>query len=323
MNAAVLAAPGRVEVQEFDVPEPAPGQVVVRMHMASICGSDLHVVFDGFHNGNFGWPGYPGHEGVGEVVESRSPDFKPGQLVLTVPAPLFNRCFAEYLLIDARFLVSLPQQGDPQRLLLAQQLGTTIYALRKFWPGGEGRAVTVMGAGSAGLFFVQQLRAAGFEKIIVSDLDTDRLDMARELGADVVVHAPHESVVEATMDVTGGAGADLVIEAAGYDRCRAQCVEAVRPRGRIGFFGYPERQGLAPFPIELAFRKAPTVEFFVGTQHEPHLRSFHDAVDAIHKSRIEVGYCLEPRFTLDRMPDAFATAHQRRGDAIKVGIDLI
>ncbi|HZU17863.1 MAG TPA: zinc-binding dehydrogenase [Candidatus Dormibacteraeota bacterium] len=324
MNAAVLVAPGRIEVGHFDVPEPTPGGVLVRMRAASICGSDLHVIFDGFHRGNLGLPGYPGHEGVGEVVASDSPEFSPGQPVLTVPAPSEgNRCFAEYLALDARFVLPLPPDGDPTRLLLAQQLGTTIYAMRKFWPSGEGAAcATVLGAGSAGLFFLQQLRAAGFEKVIVSDLEPYRLRVARELGADLAVHAPRESVVEATMDLTEGVGADLVIEAAGYDACRAQCVEAVRERGRIGFYGYPERPGSAPFPIELAFRKAPTIEFTVGTQREPALRSFREALRAIHEGRVEVGHCLEPRFPLARAPEAFATARERRPGAVKVGIDL-
>jgi L-iditol 2-dehydrogenase len=325
MRAAALAAPGRMEVREFEVPAPGAGEVLVRMKMASICGSDLHAVFDGFHRGRFGEPGYPGHEGVGEVVESGAPGFAPGQAVLTVPAPPAARCFAEYLLVDAAYLVPLPDGGDPGRLLLAQQLGTTIYAMRKFWPSPDGmaerRVATVVGAGSAGLFFVQQLRQVGFERIVVSDLDPERLAMARELGADVVVHAPRESVIDATMDVSGGVGADLAIEAAGYDDCRAECVEAVRSRGRVGCFGYPQRQGLAPFPVETAFRKAPTVEFFVGTQHEPGLRSFREAVAAIHDGRIEVGYCLRPRFPLERVADAFALAEARTG-AIKVAIEL-
>lgn len=323
MNAAVLVAPERIEVDEFDVPEAAPGQVLVRMHAASICGSDLHVVFDGFHRGRTGLPGFPGHEGVGEVVESAADGIAPGRLVLTVPAsPAWNRCFSQYQAMDPRYIVPLPEGGDTSRLLLAQQLGTTIYALRKFWQGEAGGSATVVGAGSAGLFFVQQLKTLGFERIIVSDLEKERLEMARELGADVVVHAPAESVVEATMDETDGAGAELVIEAAGYDDCRAQCMDAVRPRGRIGFFGYPQIQGPAPFPMETAFRKAPSVEFFSGTQHEPGLRSFRDAVQAIHDGSINVDYCLQPRFPLARTDEAFATAHERRGGAIKVGIEI-
>ena len=332
IRAAFLAAPKQVEVGDFPVPDLAPGQVLVRMLRASICGSDLHVIYDGFH-GVLGKPGYPGHEGLGEVRESRSDRFRPGDLVLTVPVGIDGTCFADHQAVGEEFLVPLPKDGDVDRLLMAQQLGTTIYATRKFWPqtpgGGtppglermEPRVATVIGAGSAGLFFLQQVKRLGFEHVIVSDLNQQRLQVAHELGADVVADGSGDAVVEATLDCSGGRGADLVIEAAGYDRCREQAIDAVRPRGRVGCFGYPEVQGLAPFPVQKCFRKAPTIEFTVGTQREEGLRSFRDAVAAIREGAIEVDYCLGATFPLERAPEAIALA-QDRGPAIKVGLDL-
>src|SRR5215472_5355661 len=251
MRAARLVRPGRVEVDTFPVPEPGDGEVLVRMRRASICGSDVHVVFDGFEPDELpAAPGYPGHEGVGEVVDSRSDAFAAGDHVLTVPVPTQAGCFAEFQVVDETSLVRLPPEADTARLLMAQQLGTTIYALRRFWPipGAEPGVATLIGAGSAGLFFLQQLLSAGWETIVAADREPARLEIARELGATTCVRAPEESVVEATMDLTGGEGADLVIEAAGYDACRAQAVEAVRYRGRVGLFGFPERKGESPFP---------------------------------------------------------------------------
>ena len=81
MKAAVLVGPGRFEVAEVPDPSPTPGQVLVRTHRAAICGSDLHVVYDGFHQHDFpAPPGYPGHEGVGVIVAT-------GERVLTAPVP--------------------------------------------------------------------------------------------------------------------------------------------------------------------------------------------------------------------------------------------
>jgi L-iditol 2-dehydrogenase len=323
MKAARLVGLGQVVVDDFPLPGPGPDQVLVRMRRASICGSDLHVVYDGFLPDEMpAPPGYPGHEGVGEVVESRSPDFAPGDHVLTVPIPASAGCFAEHQVVQAGSLVKLPSGADPDRLLMAQQLGTTIYAFRRFWPGEPGRVAAVIGAGSAGLFFLQQLRAKGFEKVVVADLEPGRLEIGRELGADLTVQAPAESVVEACLDLTGGEGADLVIEAAGYDACRSQALEAVRENGRLGFFGFPERRGDAPFPIERAFRKAPTIEFNVGTQREPGLRSFREAVDAIAAGRIEVDYLLAPALRIEQAPEAFELARERGKGAVKVNFDL-
>jgi L-iditol 2-dehydrogenase len=325
MRAVRLLRTGQVEVEEVAVPEPGPGQVLVRMRRASICGSDVRVVFDGFAPEQLpAPPGYPGHEGVGEVVESRSPSFAPGDRVLTVPMPVRAGCFAEFQVVDEGSLISLPPDCDLARMLMAQQLGTTIYAFRRFWPGGEAEpgVATLIGAGSAGLFFLQQIRLAGCSTVLVADRSPERLEIARELGAAVTVLAPEESIVEATMDITGGVGADLVIEAAGYDACRAQAVEAARYQGRIGLFGYPESRGVAPFPIEAAFRKAASIEFSVGTQREPGLRSFREAVEAIEGAKIEVGYCLASRFPLARVAEALATAREWGRGAIKLNIDL-
>src|SRR5215475_10295378 len=127
MRAARLVAPGRVEVARVAVPEPGPRQALIRMRRASICGSDVHVVFHGFEPDMLpAAPGYPGHEGVGEVVETRSNLFAAGDRVLTVPVPSQAGCFADFQVVDETSLVPLPPGGDLARLLMAQQLGTTI-----------------------------------------------------------------------------------------------------------------------------------------------------------------------------------------------------
>lgn len=322
MRAALLTRPGVVHVADFPDPELVDGHVIVRMHFASICGSDVHMVFDRMHDPDrLGRPGYPGHEGVGVVVASRSLRLPEGTPVLTVPLGRAGGCFADLQLVDERQVVPLPPNPDLRRLLLAQQLGTTIYAMRKFVPGhcAPPRTAAVIGAGSAGLFFVQQLRRLGCELVIVSDRNADRLAVARRLGATVTVHAPGGSVVDATRDHTGGAGVDLVIEAAGYDRCRADAVAAARERGTVGMFGYPERTGRSPFPVEQAFRRSLRMEWINGTQREPGLRSFREAVTAIAEGEIEVEHCLECMLDLEQAPSAFELARVHGRGAAKVG----
>lgn len=325
MRAAYLARPGVVEIGDFPEPEPRDGQVLVRMRHASICGSDVHIVFDDMHDpARLGQPGYPGHEGVGTVVDSRSDRVPQGAMVLTVPPGSNGGCFAEYQLLDDGQVVVLPPGHDPQRLLLAQQLGTTIYALRKFVadPSEPVGSAAVIGAGSAGLFFLQQLKRAGCPLVVVSDRDPDRLRTARQLGADETVHVPHGSVVEAAREHTGGAGVDLVVEAAGYDVCRAEAVEAARERGTLGLYGYPERTGPSPFPVERAFRRSLSMEWINGTQREPGLRSFREALDAIANGRIAVDHCLQRNLPLESAATALQIAREHGHGAAKVGLDL-
>lgn len=323
MRAAKLVAPGRFEVVEAPVPEPADGEVLVAMTRASICGSDLHAILGPHPRPVEAMaPGSPGHEGVGTVVASRSTRVPPGGRVLTVPMPGVGGCFAEYQAVGDAFVVPLPD-GDLERLLLAQQLGTTVFGFHRYWPDGRdaaGATAAVLGAGSAGCFLLQLARRAGFSRLVACDLDERRLSVASALGADVVVHAPEESFVEAVLEATGGAGAELVIEASGRDESRAACIDAAATGGRVGFFGLPEHPGLAPFPLSTAFRRACTVEMAGNAQLEPGLAAFREAVGLIASGAIDVAAMLEPSFPLERFAEAFAAARDHVG--LKVAVEI-
>jgi len=114
MRAAVYH--GRCDVRLEDVPEPRAraGEVKLRVRYNGICGSDLHVVYHGVMPRPFPQvPGYPGHEGIGEVLESRHPDFKPGDRVLCCPGPLVSATFAEIQAIPGRYCIKVPKSDLP------------------------------------------------------------------------------------------------------------------------------------------------------------------------------------------------------------------
>ncbi len=320
MRAAYMPGPYRIEVGDFPLPEISHGQVLVQMQYASVCGSDVHIVHDGFHNPDLiGRPGYPGHEGVGVVVESRSELLAPGTPVLTVPHGHEGGCFAEYQAVAATHVIPLPPGGDPIRLLMAQQLGTAVFAMKKFWqPGAETAAV--VGVGSAGLFFVQLLLARGCTKVVVSDVNRKRLEAAEKLGATGVL-APEASLAEEVLRSTGGAGADLVVETSGMDVGRAEAVAAVRNHGYVGCFGYAERSGLSPFPVHMAFRKAATVAWVRDTQSEPGLQSFREGMRLIESGEINIDHHLGHVIPLEDTPSGLETAQSGK-DIVKVVIAM-
>lgn len=291
MLAGQLVAHGRFEVVEVDAPvltagaAPAEGQVLLETYRSSICGSDLHLVFkEGIYRGEHpAPPGWPGHESVGTVLESQSAGFQPGDWVLAAPPPGVSRSFAQRQVVSAASLVRLPDGSDPGYQVLAQQLGTVVFAMRRFWPAsragvagaGEAGSVAIFGAGSAGLFFVQLARLAGFAKIIVSDLTDSRLALAKRFGATTTVLAPGQSLAEAVLDETSGAGADLVIEAVGLDSTRIACLDAVRAEGRVGYFGFPETLNTeSTWSFSRAWAKRASIEVTTGAQGEPGLVSF-------------------------------------------------
>ena len=324
MRAGQVSGPGQFEVVEVGDPVPGEGQILVAMRSASICGSDLHRVFaeDGLDAYPLP-PGRPGHEGVGVVVDSRSPKHCRGEVVLTVPVAGAGAAYAELQVVGEDFAITLPAETDLDRALMAQQLGTVVFGWHRYWPAGRraaGLRAGVIGAGSAGLFALQLARLAGFDEVMISDLEQSRLDVAEKLGASLMVHAPQESFVEAAKELTDGAGLDLVIDATGFDACRADCVEAVRYHGRIGFFGLPEQPGLVPFPLSGAFRKGCTIEMAGIAQLEPGLRAFHEALDLIASGKVDVDAMIERRYPLERFPEAMAAA--RAHVAPKVNVDI-
>jgi L-iditol 2-dehydrogenase len=331
MRGSHVPATGTITVVDWPDPEARePGQLVVRMLHASICGSDLHAVFHGLlHAEGPQRPGYPGHEGVGTVVSSRSERFPVGTLVLTVPKGEMGGCFAELQLLDELHVVELPAGTDPadsvqlRRLMMAQQYGTCLYAMRQFWPvetpARRANTCAIMGAGSAGLFFVQEARRLGFQHVVVSDLEPRRLDVARALGA-VPVRVPEEDLAEVVAQVSGGRGADLVIEAVGLDVLRDQAVDLAADRGIVGFFGLPERHGHTEVPLWTAFRKNLRLQASVAAQSEPGLTSFREALRRISEGEIDVEHCLGPEFPLERIAEAMQTAEEQGHGHVKLTI---
>ena len=324
MRATHVPSPGTVVVKQWPDPEATQdGEFVVRMVAASVCGSDLHSVLHGtLHPRGPELPGYPGHEGVGVVTRSRSEKFPEGTAVLCLAPGELGGAFAEYMLLDEDHAAALPPEVDPsdltqmRRYLMAQQMGTCIYAMNLYWPTEvpPRRAGTcvVMGAGSAGLFFLQDALRRGFEQVIVSDKEESRLEIARQLGARTV-HVPHEEPATAVFEATGNTGADLVIEAVGSDALRAEAVEIVADRGIVGWFGLYESFESAPVPVYEVFRKSVRIQGSVAAQSEPGLVSFHEAVRRIRDGEVAVDYCLGPVHPLEETIDVLRTA-ERGGD---------
>ncbi|MDN5725549.1 MAG: zinc-binding dehydrogenase [Propionibacteriales bacterium] len=325
MRAAFMPEPGRIEISDFPIPEPQAGEILIEMTHASVCGSDVHVVHDGFHQpARLGVPGYPGHEGVGTVIRTIETGPPVGSQVLTVPRAANGGCFAEFQAIPANQVVVLPVDTNPLEMLMAQQLGTTIYALRRLWTilPETPRTALVIGSGSAGLYFIQQLLRAGVEQVIAADLNPARCAAAKAVGAAHVVQAPDADVVSVCKDLTDGLGVDVVIEAAGSDECRAQAIEAVRVDGTVLAFGYPQRLGMAPFPVRSAFARAVTVQWVRDAQGEPGQPAFAQAIADIASGAIDVSMLLSDPFALADTERAVRASRDRELGAGKVIISI-
>jgi L-iditol 2-dehydrogenase len=323
-RAGQLIAPGRMAFVVVPVEPLRDGDLLVRSRYASICGSDLHVVNHGVDTHPALWvPGYPGHEGVGEVLESRADGFAPGDAVLLVPPVPESRCFAERQRVRASSAIRLEGSLPPlDQVLMAQQLGTVVFAARQHPWDVAGRTVAVMGQGSAGLFWAWWLKRAGAARVIVSDLSPARLAVSARFGADVLVDARTDDLSTAVMDLTAGEGADFVVEAVGRRETLLQSVGLCRTGGQLFWFGLPDTDDPVSIDFRLFFRRKLTAFSTFGAQTEPGLVSFRLALEFIRRGDIDVRPLLTHVLPVEDIDRAFRLADTREDGALKVTVSF-
>ena len=323
-RAGQMVALGRMEFVEAPVERLREGDLLVRSRFASICGSDLHTVNHGVETEPSLWaPGYPGHEGVGEVVESRAPGFAPGDQVLLVPPVPESRCFAEWQRVRATSTVRLEGALPPlAEILMAQQLGTVLFAARQHPWDVAGATVVVIGQGSAGMFWTWSLKRAGAARVIVADRVTARLAASRHFGADVVVDVRADDLTAAVMDHTAGEGADFVVEAVGRKETLLQSITLCRTGARLYWFGLPDTNDPVPIDFRSFFRRKLSACSTYGAQAEPGLESFRLALEHIRRGEIDVRPLLTHFLPIEEIERAFQLADYCGDGALKVSISF-
>ena len=322
MLAALARGLRDITCEEIEAPEPTPGKVLVRTRLASICGSDLHVVYMGYtgYASDFPLPpGHPGHEGLGEVIDGGGTGFEPGERVLTVPSISIARTFAGCQLVDPRYLARLPQGAPESHLLMAQQLATVVFSCERL-SGVEGATVAVIGQGSAGLFHDFILNRMGAERIIAIEPESARRNLSATFGADVTVDVTGHRATEAVLDLTGGAGADLVVEAVGSAETLNQAMAMARTWGRVQAFGLPPGMDPVPFDWDVFFRRRLTLNSAFGSQDEPGLPAVESALRLVSEGQVDMGSIVTHSLPITEIADAFELAHSRADGVIKVSL---
>jgi L-iditol 2-dehydrogenase len=322
MKAAIVEGLADINCHEVPTPEPQAGRVLVRMLMSSICGTDLHYVYHGWPRDNWPLPpGSPGHEGVGVVIDDGGTEFPVGQRVLTVPNIWEARNFAEVQLVSAHFLIPLPDAIQVAHLLMAQQLGTVIFAARQL-PALNGETVVVLGQGSAGLFHDFWLRRMGAGRVITVEPNYDRREAGRMFDVGDAIDVTGQAAVDAVLDLTGGAGADLIVDAVGGNATLNQAVTMAKANGHIHIFGLPTTHDLVPFDLGAFFLKRLNATSTFGAQDEPGLVAFREALGIIERGEIDMAPFVTHVFPLEQVSDAFALAHEPAGGALKVSLNM-
>lgn len=251
MFGAILTGPQQIDLRDdLPVPEIRDGQILVHPKVYTICGSDRPFWFGMSGRTRYPYPmGFPWHETIGVVTQSKSKHFRAGDEVLAIPVGQHG--YLDQFVADEDRAAVLPVWDD--RLVIAQPLGTVINGAKKL-SSVEGKTVGIVGQGGIGLLWTQLMRVRGAKRIIVSDLVQSRLDVAEQVGATDTINAAECDTVARVRELTEGQLCDVVVEAVGEPETQAQCVCIAAQRGELLFFGVPHQSEFV-FPFAEMYRK--------------------------------------------------------------------
>ena len=338
MLAAVYYGPDDLRVEAARKPEVGPGDVLLRVLSASICGTDLRILHGQHRKFPAGTVRIPGHEMVGEVAQAGSgvDGLEPGQRVFAAPnwgcgtcrqcvSGANNLCasysaigvtrdgaFAEYVLIPAAAvrqgnLMPISETVDPAAAALVEPFacvlrGQNALAIR------PGETVLVMGAGPIGLMHVALARLRGAGQVMVSEPNPARREQASAMGADNVIDPSSQDLEETVRGLSGGEGADAVIVAAPSHAGQESALRAAAIGGRINFFGgLPKDKPSIAFDSNLVHYK----ELVVTGTTACSTADCRQAAEIVNSGRVDLSGLISARLPLREARAAFALAEQR------------
>lgn len=261
MKAAVLYGNEDLRYDDYPTPEVKPGTVKVRVRASGICGSDIPRVL---HNGAHFFPIVLGHEFAGDVVEVGEgvTNVAVGDTISGAPLVPCMECadcqqgnyalcrhysfigsreqgsFAEYVVIPARNAIKYDPVIPYIQAAMFEPAAVALHGVmcNDFKGGGY---VAILGGGTIGMFTAQWARIYGGRKVVVFDLLEERLELARELGADATVNTGNPDFMEQAKALTGGHGFDYVFETAGAVATMKMAFELAANKAHVCFIGTP------------------------------------------------------------------------------------
>lgn len=348
MKAVVLHDAGDMRVQSWPVPAPGPGEVLLKVEAASICGTDLKVA----HRELPGQPAGPfvmGHEYAG-TVSALGPgvdEFQPGDRVAVEVHKGCGRCpncvrgwytsclnygdlakghrakgltcdggFAEFAANHVATLYRLPDHLSFEQACLVTTAASPLWAIDMMGGLLAGETVLVLGPGPIGLMAVQLARALGAGRVILSGTRDARLEVGARLGADATINIRRESLGDRVRALTDGQGADVVLECAGGPSAVQEALENVKRGGRVGLVGF------YPGPVQVDLNLAVTRNVRIYAARGEGGRSCGRALALMGAGRIVADPLITHRFALGQIHEAFDTVAARAGGALKVAIRI-
>ena len=323
-------------------PQAAPGDLVLKVRAATICGTDIRI-YRGKKTAGIRYPAVIGHEFAGEIVTADGADgFVVGQRVCVCPAIPCGHCqackndaenlcenlqaigyeldgaFAEYIRIPGSAVRSgnvhvIPERLSFEEASLAEPLACVLNGQRKV-SLAPGETVAILGSGPIGLLHVKLARLSGARLVLVSEPNARRREEALRAGADVVVDPAADDLQAVVRAHTRGLGVDVAIVAIGVPALANVAVSLVRRQGRVSLFAGFSAGEAAMLDVNAIHYNELVVTGSFGLTRE----AFETALDLLARGRIDVASLITRRFGLEDIGEAIACAET--GDAVKVAI---
>jgi threonine 3-dehydrogenase len=328
-----------------DVPVPTCGstEALIQVHHAGVCGTDLHIwEWDSWASNRLKPPVVIGHEFAGRITQlgqeaAQDNLLAVGDLVTAEGHVVCGHClqcrlgdghlcrrtqiigvdrdgaFADFIVMPASNVIKL--DGIPTEIgAIMDPLGNAVHTVLEAQVPGS--TVLVLGCGPIGCFAVGVARAAGASLVIASDFNPTRLELAREMGAQVTLNPGTDDVVARVRELTGGDGVDLVCEMSGHPSGHAQALAAARMGGRVNLLGTPNRTTEVDFARDIIFKGLT----LYGVTGRKLYQTWHQMRRFLRAGQLDPRPVITHRFPLECIRDAIQVI--KDGQAGKVILEI-
>ena len=334
MKAIQIEKPWQVACLDIEKPMPGPGQALIKIVAAGICGSDIGA-FRGT-NGLVSYPRVIGHELAG-IIESIPEDnprgLKVGDRVVADPYLYCGKCYpcsigrtnccndlkvlgvhvdggmAEYFCHPADMLIPIPEGMTWEQAAMAEPLTISLHGIHR---GGlvAGETCVILGAGPIGLVAGLVAQAYGAHAVLI-DLVQERLDFAKKLGIEHVINSGVEDPVARVAQITGGEMAQQVMECTGANACIRSTLDLVCHAGRITLTGWPKQE--TSLPTDMITKKEIDIR---GARTSA--REFEEALELIATRRVNMDAILTKTVTMDEAAATIIDIEKNPANYMKV-----
>lgn len=333
MKAMVLKSPAELSQEEIAYPSPGKGETLVRVTYSGVCGTDLKIYQGGIA---VDYPRIMGHEMIGEVVEAGDSQLvKAGSRIIIDPVVYCGHCyhcrigqehlcpagyvlgrdrdggFVEQMVAPSGAIFPLPDSISGETAPLIQVMTTCLHAQRLMHIF-TGESVVVTGLGVAGQLHVQLAKARGAYPVIGITRSPQRRALAEKLGADFTF-APTDKTNDQILELTGGRGADLVIESVGAVSVLAEAIKMARIGGRLLLFGiYTAREAALPF-YQLYFKELAVINSRAAKRED-----YTACIDLVRQGVVQLDPLISHVLPLHELERAITMLGERDDQRMKV-----